>query len=115
MHEIAGVTQDFAEYVDLDSWVGRGHKYDDQISSSRLTRVTSWGDGQHVTMMLTWADARVKEVTVTGLEGKDYTLALFDWVTGQRYHTQDVEVAEGKAVFRVKPKQDNTVIAYLHR
>lgn len=115
MMQIAGVTSEFAQYVNLEDWNGTGKCADESISSPGLSLVSSWGDGQHMTMMLTWASGGDKTVTVTGLADQDYTVYLFDWTSGKLINTRDVAASGGKLVIQQVPTQENSIVAYIHR
>jgi hypothetical protein len=114
MMNIAGVTRQYASYVDLHTWKGRGRAFDDNITSNGLRRVGSWGDGEHVTMFLTWSTGGSKEVTIKGLsQDQTYTFMVFDWVKGDLISTQDANANQGKLTLVVTPGREESLVGYL--
>jgi hypothetical protein len=99
--KIAGVTAQMAEVVDLDKWV-IGQPWDNRITSSGLSFVASWGDGEHLTAYCDWERGNTHSVTVGGLLGDKCNLAVFDYLTGDASRTvSNLPITDGKAVFDV--------------
>lgn len=113
MANIAGVTSEFAELVDLSQWSGFGESYDARISSSNLSEVAAWGDGTHVTMMLTWPSDGAKTITIKDLKDDDYKFHLYDWLSGTLISTEEVTAAAGSLVLDNVPTTDRSVAAYV--
>ena len=85
------------------------------INSPDLSLVSSWGDGQHVTMFLRWPSGGNKTITVDGLKDQDYVVYLFDWISGELTGTQEVTAASGRIVVRQVATRDNSLAIYVDR
>jgi DNA-binding CsgD family transcriptional regulator len=103
MAEIAGVTRVFDEVVGWEEWDwGVDRAWDQDILAPGADLVAGRGDGRRVVLFVRWPHAAVgwssgdvKPVTVSGLEAGDYTLAVFDWVTGDLVSTEDLTATGG--------------------
>jgi hypothetical protein len=113
MREIGGVTNEFSTHIDYRKWVGEGKNQDEMIRSPDMSLVSSWGDGQHVTMFCRWPTAGNKTITVDGLADQDYVFSLFDWITGELLSTQEVTAEQSRVVIRQVPARDGALAGYL--
>lgn len=93
---IAGVTQHFAEELDLFKWTrAKARVWDGNISASSPTVVSSYGDGHNVTAFLMWGSTGSKTVTISGLANDTYVLHEYNIVTGLEARAREFTVSNG--------------------
>jgi hypothetical protein len=102
--EIAGVTWEMAQHLDLSGWSGRGQAWDSQIN---VPWCSSWGDGRYVTAFVRLSGAQ--QVTVSGLSGTQCSVRGYDYVDGNAAPVQFVPITGGQAVFPVRPRNGYAV------
>jgi len=77
--------------------------------------VCSYGDGEHVTMMVEWAATGNKSVTVDNLSNGTYTFTYYNWQDGTVAGTAQPVASGGSATFSVDVSSfgDYCLVAHL--
>jgi len=112
MAEIAGVTWEFAQHVNLDDWK-RGWNYDHEIEADNTRLVASWGDGRHVTALVAFGDNAPHDVIIYGLSDGSYAVRAFDWLSGAQVRTIDVTAINGEIVLPSMPVVEGAAVLYV--
>lgn len=115
MAEIAGVTRQFGESIDLDDWTGTGAAWEAWIVSDGLDWRAAWGDGQHVAAFLTWSTSGSHTVTVGGMDDLEYEVRFYDWINGDQVARWKAMAVDGILTLPGVPHRDSRAVFYIER
>ncbi len=118
MWDIAAVTKNFQDCIDWSLWNDvNSQAWLNYISTGAAGTeyVMSWGDGEHVMMMLKFDTGGSKTVTVSNLTNNDtHEIQIFNWVSGALVDTQEGDASDNSLSFTYNvTSYDNILIAYL--
>ena len=113
MADIAGVTWEFAQHVDLDGWKPRGWSYDGGIVADNTRLVSAWGDGRHCTVFVTFGDSEPHDVIVYGLTDGAYSARAFDWLTGAQVSAIGAVASNGALELPGLPVVEGALVLYV--
>lgn len=118
MWDIAAITKNFQDCIDWSLWNDVSSvAWLNYISTGAATTeyVMSWGDGEHVMMMLKFDTSGSKTITVSNLTNNDtHEIQIFNWVSGALVNTQESDASDNSLSFTYNVTvYDNILIAYL--